>query len=157
LLETNPDKFIQDIEEFDRNFKEDEETLYHEKPTLEGLEKELNDIAGEEPQKVINVIDKFANIKSRYLVHIFCGLTFSKQNDIDIYNWEKLFKFIEVLIKDNKLLSKDKDYLLGRFAQFIKERFKDTKQISNATKLLKKISENLNTEDKEKKLWDRTT
>ncbi|MDR1086674.1 MAG: hypothetical protein LBL16_00225 [Endomicrobium sp.] len=157
MLETNPDKFIQDIEEFDRNFKEDEETLYHEKPTLEGLEKELNDIAGEEPQKVINVIDKFANIKSRYLVHIFCGLTFSKQNDIDIYNWEKLFKFIEVLIKDNKLLSKDKDYLLGRFAQFIKERFKDTKQISNATKLLKKISENLNTEDKEKKLWDRTT
>ena len=151
LLETNIKEFINQIILFDKNYVKDNNDFFHEKPTIKGLEKELSIIAQENPQKILNNLLNFKDIKTNYLLAIFEGLAFTEQEHLS--NWTEIFQFINYLIQNKKnIKDEDFDYLIGNLARFINGRFNDKNKTQTLLVLLQKLTKytkqkNLNEKD----------
>jgi len=156
LLETNINKFINQINLFDKNYVKDSNDFFHEKPTIKGLEKELYQIAQENPQKILDNILKLKDIKINYLIAIFEGLAFTKQEHLS--NWTEIFLFINYLIQNKKnIKNKDFDYLIENLARFINGRFNDKNKTQKILILLQNLTKYIEQKNLNKKDYDYLT
>lgn len=156
LLETNINKFINQINLFDKNYIKDSNDFFHEKPTIKGLEKELSVIAQENPQKILDNILKLKDIKTNYLIAIFEGLAFTKQEQLS--NWSEMFSFINYLIQNKQdIKNEDFDYLIENFARFVNGRFNDKDKIPNLLILLQNLTKYISQKNINKKDYDYLT
>lgn len=128
LLEKAPSSLVKKIREFDTNFVEDYERL-------EGLAKELQEIASLYPQKTISNINYFKNLKYLYVESLFIGLSISKEK-VE-YDFELLADFLNSY-KDKQ----DQNfYIIGVFAEIIKQKMNDK---SKAKYFIEKLKRNIN-------------
>lgn len=156
LLETNIKEFINKINSFDKNYVKDNNDFFHEKPTIKGLEKELSIIAQENPQKILDNILKLKDIKINYLIAIFEGLAFTKQEQLS--NWSEIFSFISYFIQNKQdIKNEDFDYLIENFARFVNGRFNDKDKIPNLLILLQNLTKYIKPKNINEKDYDYLT
>ncbi len=96
--DTNTDRLINKIQEFDMQYQPDTRDFFYEKPSPEGLAEALEKAAQKYPQIMAKILGQFDQINFTYIEAILNGIRRSG-NKIDSNSWKMIFADIAKILK----------------------------------------------------------